>query len=345
MGRFLRQLPDVPSPVALVRHRTSAIPSPAARHMLARWRPSPRPHATVRAVRRRGAPAACSTAATPSCAPRCARCSRGPSSRRRSRCRPTSTASACSSGRASSPPRASPRPGFRSSSAGSGDPGRQRRRRSRRSRFGDLSLLVKFGVQFGLWGGAIHQLGTRAHHERYLKAIATLELPGCFAMTEAGHGSNVQHLETTATYDPDDAGVRDRHARRRGAQGVHRQRRLPRPDGGGVRAADRRRRVARRARAGRAAARRAREPLPGRPDRGLRREDGPERRRQRADLVRPRARAARRAAEPLRRRQRPRACTRARSRTPTSASSRCWGRSSRGGCASPARRSAPPRPR
>jgi acyl-CoA oxidase len=47
------------------------------------------------------------------------------------------------------------------------------------------------------------QLGTRVHHERYLKATATLELPGCFAMTEAGHGSNVQQLETTATYDPD----------------------------------------------------------------------------------------------------------------------------------------------
>ena len=68
--------------------------------------------------------------------------------------------------------------------------------------FGDLSLLVKFGVQFGLWGGAVQQLGTRAHHERYLPGIATLELPGCFAMTEAAHGSDVQHLQTTATYDP-----------------------------------------------------------------------------------------------------------------------------------------------
>jgi acyl-CoA oxidase len=67
--------------------------------------------------------------------------------------------------------------------------------------FGDLSLLVKFGVQFGLWGGAVQQLGTRVHHERYLKATATLALAGCFAMTETGHGSNVQHLETTATYD------------------------------------------------------------------------------------------------------------------------------------------------
>jgi len=69
--------------------------------------------------------------------------------------------------------------------------------------FGDLSLLVKFGVQFGLWGGAIQQLGTSRHHHRYLKPTATLELPGCFAMTEAGHGSNVQQLRTTATYDPE----------------------------------------------------------------------------------------------------------------------------------------------
>ena len=68
---------------------------------------------------------------------------------------------------------------------------------------GDLSLLVKSGVQFGLFAGAIHQLGTTHHHERYLPDALTLELPGCFAMTETGHGSNVQALETTATYDPD----------------------------------------------------------------------------------------------------------------------------------------------
>ena len=67
--------------------------------------------------------------------------------------------------------------------------------------YGDLSLLVKFGVQFGLWGGAVQHLGTARHHERYLGAIMRLELPGCFAMTESGHGSNVQRLETTATYD------------------------------------------------------------------------------------------------------------------------------------------------
>src|SRR5215213_6449500 len=67
--------------------------------------------------------------------------------------------------------------------------------------FGDLSLLVKIGVQFGLFGGAVLHLGTKQHHDRYLADIATLELPGCFAMTETGHGSNVQALGTTATYD------------------------------------------------------------------------------------------------------------------------------------------------
>ena len=68
---------------------------------------------------------------------------------------------------------------------------------------GDLSLLVKCGVQFGLFAGAIHQLGTTHHHERYLREALDLELPGGFAMTETGHGSNVQALETTATFDPD----------------------------------------------------------------------------------------------------------------------------------------------
>jgi acyl-CoA oxidase len=67
--------------------------------------------------------------------------------------------------------------------------------------FHDLSLLVKYGVHFGLFGGSIYLLGTRTHHDRYLRDVASLELPGCFAMTETGHGSNVRDIETTATYD------------------------------------------------------------------------------------------------------------------------------------------------
>jgi acyl-CoA oxidase len=68
--------------------------------------------------------------------------------------------------------------------------------------YGDLSLLVKAGVQWGLFGGAVQVLGTARHHDRYLKPIMDGELLGCFAMTETGHGSDVQHLRTTATYDP-----------------------------------------------------------------------------------------------------------------------------------------------
>jgi len=68
--------------------------------------------------------------------------------------------------------------------------------------FYDLSLTIKFGVQFGLFGGTIHALGTKRHHDRYLRQAGTVELPGCFAMTELGHGSNVADIETTATYDP-----------------------------------------------------------------------------------------------------------------------------------------------
>ncbi len=65
----------------------------------------------------------------------------------------------------------------------------------------DLSLVIKFGVQFGLFGMSVYLLGTEMHHEKYLRDIGTLELPGCFAMTETGHGSNVQGIETTATYN------------------------------------------------------------------------------------------------------------------------------------------------
>jgi acyl-CoA oxidase len=67
--------------------------------------------------------------------------------------------------------------------------------------FGDLSVLVKVGVQFGLFGGAILQLGTKRHHDAYLADLVTGKVMGCFAMTETGHGSNVQALGTTATYD------------------------------------------------------------------------------------------------------------------------------------------------
>lgn len=67
----------------------------------------------------------------------------------------------------------------------------------------DLSLVIKFGVQFGLWGMSVMFLGTEKHYKKYLKDIGSLKLPGCFAMTETNHGSNVKGIETTATYNHD----------------------------------------------------------------------------------------------------------------------------------------------
>ncbi|WP_327026723.1 acyl-CoA dehydrogenase family protein [Micromonospora sp. NBC_01739] len=67
----------------------------------------------------------------------------------------------------------------------------------------DLSLMVKAGVQWGLFGGAVLSLGTRRHHDAYLRDIVAGDLLGCFAMTETGHGSDVQQLRTTCTYDPE----------------------------------------------------------------------------------------------------------------------------------------------
>ncbi|WP_236665509.1 acyl-CoA dehydrogenase family protein [Nocardioides baculatus] len=84
---------------------------------------------------------------------------------------------------------------------------------------GDLSVLVKVGVQFGLFGGAILQLGTKTHHDAHLADLVSGRTMGCFAMTESGHGSNVQALGTVAAYDtatqefvittPDDASRKD----------------------------------------------------------------------------------------------------------------------------------------
>ncbi|WP_127136530.1 acyl-CoA dehydrogenase [Flagellimonas oceanensis] len=67
--------------------------------------------------------------------------------------------------------------------------------------FVDGSLAVKFGVQFGLFGGSIQKLGTKKHHDQYLTEAGETKLLGCFAMTETGHGSNVRGIKTTATYE------------------------------------------------------------------------------------------------------------------------------------------------
>lgn len=67
----------------------------------------------------------------------------------------------------------------------------------------DPSLQIKSGVQWGLFGSAVYQLGTKKHHDQWLRGIMDVSIPGAFAMTETGHGSDVAAIGTTATYDPD----------------------------------------------------------------------------------------------------------------------------------------------
>ena len=62
--------------------------------------------------------------------------------------------------------------------------------------FADYSLCIKAGVHFTLCGGTIAKLGTDKHHKQLLPLLDDLTLPGCFGMTELGHGSNVMGIET-----------------------------------------------------------------------------------------------------------------------------------------------------
>ncbi|MHA7304142.1 acyl-CoA dehydrogenase family protein [Arthrobacter sp. TMN-49] len=65
----------------------------------------------------------------------------------------------------------------------------------------DPSLQIKGGVQWGLFGSAVMHLGNEEHQNKWLPGIMNLEIPGSFAMTEIGHGSDVASIATTATFD------------------------------------------------------------------------------------------------------------------------------------------------
>ncbi|PNX90087.1 peroxisomal acyl-CoA oxidase, partial [Trifolium pratense] len=52
----------------------------------------------------------------------------------------------------------------------------------------DMSLGIKMGVQYSLWGGSVINLGTQKHKDKYYDGIDNLDFPGCFAMTELHHG-------------------------------------------------------------------------------------------------------------------------------------------------------------
>ncbi len=66
----------------------------------------------------------------------------------------------------------------------------------------DAAALVKYMVHFGLYLKTIKNLGTEKHKTWLREGINMRDL-GCYGLTEAGHGSNVRGLETTARFDPD----------------------------------------------------------------------------------------------------------------------------------------------
>lgn len=57
-------------------------------------------------------------------------------------------------------------------------------------------------LHWGMFVPAIKGQGTDEQQQKWLPLAYKMQIIGCYAQTELGHGSNVQGLETTATFDP-----------------------------------------------------------------------------------------------------------------------------------------------
>ncbi|KAK8599768.1 hypothetical protein V6N13_060409 [Hibiscus sabdariffa] len=58
-------------------------------------------------------------------------------------------------------------------------------------------------LHWGMFIPAIEGQGTEEQKQKWLPMAYKMQIIGCYAQTELGHGSNVQGLETTATFDPE----------------------------------------------------------------------------------------------------------------------------------------------
>src|SRR5690606_764565 len=63
------------------------------------------------------------------------------------------------------------------------------------------ALQIRVGATWGLVGAPIQRLGVAERLRRWLPDAMSVAVPGCFAMAEVGHGSDVASLATTAVYD------------------------------------------------------------------------------------------------------------------------------------------------
>ena len=111
----------------------------------------------------------------------------------------------------------------------------------------DPSLQIKSGVQWGLFGSAVLQLGTKEHHDKWLPGIMNLEIPGAFAMTETGTRLGCRRDRHHGDLRRRHRGVRHPHAVPRRLEGLPRQRGTARHRRDRLRAAHHERRQPRRA--------------------------------------------------------------------------------------------------
>jgi len=62
--------------------------------------------------------------------------------------------------------------------------------------------MVNF-MNTGMFRDSVELFSNDEQLKKWLPKITNYDIHGCYAQTELGHGSDVQRLETTATFDPE----------------------------------------------------------------------------------------------------------------------------------------------